>query len=62
MAEIVNLRTVRKRKARVAKDDRAAQNRAKFGATKSAKLKKAAEDALAVARLDGHKRDDECAP
>ena len=35
MAEVVNLRQWRKRQARTEAEDKAAQNRAKFGQTKS---------------------------
>jgi hypothetical protein len=37
MAEIINLRTVRKAKARTAAEKRAEENRAKFGRTKAEK-------------------------
>jgi hypothetical protein len=39
MAEIVNLRTVRKRKARDDADSKAEANRAKFGRTKAEKAR-----------------------
>jgi hypothetical protein len=57
MAEIVNLRTARKRKVRAEKDEVAAANRAKFGQTKAERDKREAEEKLAARRLDGHQRD-----
>jgi hypothetical protein len=56
MAEIVNLRTARKRKVRAEKDEVAAANRAKFGQTKAERGKREAEEKLAARRLDGHLR------
>lgn len=58
MAEIINLRTVRKQKARADKAAQAEQNRALFGRTKGEKLKQAAEKSQADKLLDGHKRDE----
>lgn len=58
MAEIVNLRTVRKRKAREDDAARAEQNRILFGRTKAEKTQSRAETELATRRLDGHKRED----
>lgn len=58
-ADIVNLRTVRKRKARAEKEKQAAHNRARFGRSKAEKDKTAAEQALARRHIDGHQRDDE---
>lgn len=58
MAEIINLRNVRKQKARAEKDVQAAQNRVLFGRTKAEKLKQAAEKSLADSKIDGHKRED----
>ena len=58
MAEIINLRSVRKQKTRASKDDQAAQNRVLFGRTKGEKLQQAAEKALAEKKIDGHKRDE----
>lgn len=54
-AEIVNLRQARKRKARAAKEDAAANNRRKFGRTRAEK--QAAEQAKAELdrTVDGHK-------
>ena len=58
MAEIVNLRTARKRKARADKDAQAEQNRITFGRTKAEKNQARAEADLAARRLDAHRRDD----
>jgi hypothetical protein len=58
MAEIISLKTVRKQKARAAKDVQAAQNRVLFGQTKAEKLRQASEKALAEKRIDGHKKDE----
>lgn len=57
MGDLVNLRTVRKRKARDEKSATAAENRVLFGRTKSEKALQRAETEKAGARLDGHKRD-----
>ena len=58
MAEIVNLRQVRKAKARAGKEAEAATNRAKFGRTKAEKQVQAAKKSIEDKRLDGHKRDE----
>ena len=58
MAEIISLKTVRKQKARSAKDAQAEQNRISFGRTKAEKQLSAAEKALADKRIAGHQRDD----
>jgi hypothetical protein len=58
MADIINLRTARKRKARDAKAETAAQNRITFGRTKAEKSLTEAKSELAEKRLDGHKLDD----
>ncbi len=55
MAEIVNLRTVRKRKAREEQAEQAAENRVKFGRTKAEKDLTAAKAEQADRKLDGHK-------
>lgn len=59
MAEIVNLRQARKKKARAEKEARAAENRILFGRTKAEKELTKAERDLAARRIDAHKRDDE---
>lgn len=53
----INLRAVRKAKARAEKEKTAEANRAAFGRTKAEKLKAMAEKAKADAHIDGHKRD-----
>ena len=58
MAEIVNLRTARKAKARSEKEAAAEANRLKFGRTKAEKLKEAAQKALAEKHIEGHRRED----
>jgi hypothetical protein len=58
MAEIVNLRTARKRKARAEGAKRAEENRLRFGRTKAEKQASHAEADLASRRLDSHKRED----
>lgn len=57
MAEIVNLRQHRKTAKRAEAADAAAANRAKFGRTKAEKQAEVAQQVLAAAKLDGHKRD-----
>ena len=59
MAEIVNLRQARKRKARDDKDKAAEANRIAFGRTKAEKQVTRLEKARADKTLDGHKREDE---
>ncbi len=57
MADIINLNRARKKKRAAAKEDAAAQNRAKFGRTKTEKQRRKAEDDIDRNRLDGLKRD-----
>jgi hypothetical protein len=57
-AEIVNLRRVRKRKARDEKEVAANVNRAAFGRAKSEKELSKAKLALQKKLLDEHKRED----
>ncbi len=57
MTEVVNLRLVRKRKAREDAQKRAAENRATFGRGKSAKASDAANLNLDRRRLDAHRRE-----
>ena len=57
MADVINLRQARKRKAREQDQKRAAENRVNHGLTKASRaLDKAARD-LASKRLDSLKRD-----
>jgi len=58
MAEIINLRNVRKRKARSEREALADANRLKFGRSKSERLLQDAEQTLEARRLDEHKRED----
>jgi hypothetical protein len=58
MNEVVNLRRVRKAKARAAAEAEAAANRVAHGRTKTEKKLTQAEKKSAERKLDGHKRDD----
>ncbi|WP_082530906.1 DUF4169 family protein [Devosia sp. Root436] len=58
MADIINLRNVRKQKARAGKEAQAAQNRVLFGRTRAEKLKQAAEKAQADKHIEGHKKEE----
>jgi hypothetical protein len=53
-ADVVNLRRVRKAKARDDKADHAAENRARFGRTLADRQAQAAAEAKAARDLDGH--------
>ena len=57
MAEIVNLRAARKRKAREAAERDAEANRVLFGRSKSQKQRDRMEKDKALAFVDGHRRD-----
>lgn len=57
MAEIVNLRTARKRRARDEAALQAQQNRARHGRTPARKAADAADDARREALLDAVRRD-----
>jgi len=57
MAEIVNLRMARKARARAVAEQKAAENRAKFGRTRAEKAAERAETARATKMLDGTRRD-----
>ena len=56
-ADIVNLRTTRKRRARDEREAKAAENRAKFGQSKTEKLTVKAVNELDRRRLDQAKRE-----
>ncbi len=56
-AEIINLRRVRKQKARICQEQTAAENRAAFSQTKAEKLQATAEIERRAKVLAGHKRD-----
>ena len=57
MAEIVNLRMARKRKARAETERAAEQNRVTFGRTKQERALTQAERELATKQLDAHRRE-----
>ena len=57
MAEIINLRKARKKKARAAKEAEAAENRAKFGQAKEARSQSEAAKDMLDRKLDAHRRD-----
>ena len=57
MADVINLRTARKAKARAAKATQAAANRVKFGRAKAERAGDAAGAARREAGLDGAKRE-----
>jgi hypothetical protein len=59
MAEIVNLRQWRKRQARSDSEEKAAQNRAKFGRTKSDKETQNISTTKSARHLDHHLLDPE---
>lgn len=58
MGDVVNLRAVRKAKARASREVEAQANRAKFGRTKGDKLREAQEAERTAKLLDGAKRED----
>lgn len=58
MAEIINLRMARKRKARAEKDQQAADNRLRFGRTKAERRATELENTRAARELEGKRRDD----
>lgn len=57
MVEIVNLRQVRKRKARDGRERAAEENRARFGRSKADVMLERAQRALDEARHEAHSRD-----
>ncbi len=57
MAEVINLRAKRKETDRKAARAQGDANAAKFGRTKAERDARAARDALAEKRLDGHRRE-----
>jgi hypothetical protein len=57
MAEIVNLRQARKRKARAEKEAEAAANRATFGRPKAERSLGDARREIDRRRLEGHRRE-----
>ena len=59
MAEIVNLRRVRKQRARQDAEAQAEQNRISFGRTKAERKSTEAERDKATRQLDGHRLSDD---
>lgn len=59
MAEIVNLRLVRKARKRGAAEREAAANRAQYGETRGDKLRRRQEAERLARIVDGARRDDE---
>jgi hypothetical protein len=59
MAEIINLRQARKRKARADAERMAAENRAKFGQTRAQKQALSAEAHRLSSAVDGARREKE---
>lgn len=57
MAEIINLREARKKRARAEKERTAANNRARFGRTKAERTGEAAETLRLTRDLDGKRRE-----
>jgi hypothetical protein len=56
MADLINLRQARKRKARADREVEAAANRALHGRSKAQKTRERLEAARSDASLDGHRR------
>ncbi len=57
--KIINFRKGKKRVARAQKEQRATENRVKFGRTKAEKLLDTTRDQKAKSYIDGHKREDD---
>ncbi|MBL8564926.1 MAG: DUF4169 family protein [Hyphomicrobiaceae bacterium] len=57
-AEILNLRRARKEKARAEKERQAAENRVRFGRTKTERVIRTAESERSARDLDAHRRED----
>jgi Domain of unknown function (DUF4169) len=57
-ADLINLRRVKKNKAREETEKQAKANRQKFGRTKTEKTLTQSETARAQKTFDGHKRED----
>ena len=57
-ADIVNLNRTRKTRARVEKERQAAENRVRFGRTKSERAKQGADTRRAQRNMDGKKIED----
>lgn len=57
MSEIVNLKRHRKRLARAEDEQKAAENRRRFGRSKAKRERDEAEAARAERHIDGHRRE-----
>lgn len=57
MAEIVNLRRARKARERAQEEATAAENRLRFGRTKTERKTEKAKEELRAKRLDQHRRE-----
>ncbi|MEH3146668.1 MAG: DUF4169 family protein [Methylobacterium frigidaeris] len=55
MAEIINLKQVRKAREKAARTEEAARNRAAFGRPKAAKTRAETQKALEQSRHEGHR-------
>lgn len=62
MAELINLRTVRKRKARATREQQAIENREKYGRSKLAKIQTKTTSLREKIHLDGHRLNDTPGP
>lgn len=62
MAELINLRTVRKRKARATREQQATENREKFGRSKQVKNQQQITSLREKTHLDGHRLNDTSGP
>ncbi len=56
-ADIINLRQVRKRKARRDRQEHAAENRTRFGRTKAEREVESARSDKALRDIEGHRRE-----
>ncbi|MGV6821085.1 MAG: DUF4169 family protein [Parvularcula sp.] len=59
MADIINLRTARKKQERAAKEKRAEANRARFGLSKAQKDAARRENERSTSVHESHRQDDE---
>ncbi|MEM8770272.1 MAG: DUF4169 family protein [Pseudomonadota bacterium] len=57
MSNVVNLNRFRKKKVQAEKEERAAENRAKYGRTKDEKVRDKMETAQARKHLDDHQKE-----
>ena len=55
MAEIINLRAVRKARDKAADEARAAENRTRFGRSKAERQRAEADEHSAAKKIDGHR-------